>query len=143
MTKNSPCFYCDAGQELRDYAEELVRFDASTVYLVRNAYYRGRCVVALNDHKQELFEIDQPALAQFIADVARVAAAVKKVFQADKVNYGVFGDIASHVHMHIVAKHRDGREWGSAFLSDPPEHVPYPPGEFERVKQQLLDELGC
>jgi diadenosine tetraphosphate (Ap4A) HIT family hydrolase len=143
MAKVHPCFYCDEGQELRDYAEELIRFDAAIVYLVRNAFYRGRCVVVLKDHRRELFEIDEPVLEQFIKEAARVAAAVKKVFQPDKVNYGVFGDIASHVHMHIVAKHRDGREWGSAFLSDPPEHVPYPPGEFERVKQQLLDELGC
>jgi ATP adenylyltransferase len=142
MAKAHPCLYCDKGQELCDYAAELIRFDATTVYLVRNAFYRGRCVVALNDHKQELFEIEEPVLEQFINDAARVAAAVKKVFQADKVNYGVFGDIVSHVHMHIVAKHREGRQWGSAFLSNPPEDIPYPMGEFERVKQQLVDELS-
>jgi ATP adenylyltransferase len=141
MAKVHPCFYCDEGQELRDYAEELIHYDETIIYLVRNAYYKGRCLVALKDHKQELFEIDEPVLEKFIKDVARVAAAVKKVFKADKINYGVFGDITSHVHMHIVPKHRDGRHWGCAFLSDPPEEIPYPPGEFERVKQQLIDEL--
>ena len=48
-------------------------------------------------------------------DVAKVARAIHKVFNPDKVNYGAYGDTGHHLHFHIVPKYKGGEEWGSTF----------------------------
>jgi ATP adenylyltransferase len=110
---STPCFYCtDAHQ---DYMKEICRLSASTVYLNNEQEYRGRCVVALNEHHTELFHLPAPLRAAYMDDVAAVAQAVQRAFAAEKINYAVYGDIDSHVHFHVVPKHRTSKNWGWPF----------------------------
>ena len=71
------------------------------------------------DHVKELFELDQDELAAFMNDVKKVAAAVDKAFQPNKINYGAYGDTLHHLHMHIVPKYEGKENWGSTFEMNP------------------------
>ena len=44
---------------------------------------------------------------------------IHKVFNPDKLNYGMYGDTGHHLHMHLVPKYRDEFEWGGTFAMDP------------------------
>lgn len=94
---------------------EVCELPHSTVYLFRNQFFAGRCVVAFKGHKRELYELTPAERAGFMDDVARVAAALNQIFHPDKINYAIFGDEVSHVHFHVVPKYRSSSEWNRPF----------------------------
>jgi diadenosine tetraphosphate (Ap4A) HIT family hydrolase len=85
--------------------------------------YRGRCVVALDTHETALFHLSPDTLQRFARDVARAAAALQRAFRPDKIDYAIYGDLAPHLHYHVVPKYRNGPGWGEPFALHPP--APY------------------
>ena len=68
----SECFYCEDGEKRKSLMIEICRLKYSTVYLNRNQKYRGRCVVKLNDHKTEYFQMDTEERNGYFAETAAV-----------------------------------------------------------------------
>ncbi len=114
------CFYCARDARLTKILIEVCRLEVSTLYLFRDQTYRGRCVVALDVHETELFRLDPAMLQRFARDVARAAAALQRAFAPDKINYAIYGDLAPHLHYHVVPKYRGGPSWGEPFALHPP-----------------------
>ncbi|MDF2879204.1 MAG: hypothetical protein K0S30_2300 [Clostridia bacterium] len=119
MSHQNTCFYCEKDQRLKDLMVEIGQLETSTVYLFKEQSHRGRCVVAYNQHVNELFELEDEELALFMKDVKRVAAAVQKTFSPNKINYGAYSDKLPHLHFHIVPKYEEGLSWGSTFEMNP------------------------
>lgn len=109
------CFYCEKKEKLNELMVEVCELDYSYVYLVRNQNFPGRCVVAYKDHKRELFELSDEELIGYTKEVSLVSQAIHNIFQADKMNYGIYGDGVPHVHYHIVPKKKDEYCWGAPF----------------------------
>lgn len=136
------CMYCQDSEFRDSLMEFLCNLPHSTVYVMRNQRYYGRCVAAFRGrHVQELYELTPEELNGYMADVARVAQAVQAVSGAAKINYAVYGDIASHVHFHIVPKQRQGDDWGGPFRMDGGD-VTLPEAEWTRLREKLLERLG-
>ena len=114
------CFYCARDERLTKILIEICRLEVSTLYLFREQTYRGRCVVALDAHETELFHLDRDALQRFTRDVARAAAALQRAFEPDKINSAIYGDLAPHLHYHVVPKYQGGPSWGEPFALHPP-----------------------
>ena len=51
----SECFYCEDGEKRKSLMIEICKLNYSTIYLNRNQKYPGRCVVKLNEHRQNTF----------------------------------------------------------------------------------------
>ncbi len=113
--KDPQCKYCTRSPELSEVAVPIRDMEMSTLYLFRDQTYRGRCILAFRDHKTELFELTEAELQGYFRDAAKAAGAIMDAFPADKINYGIFGDTAPHIHMHLVPKKREGRSWGQPF----------------------------
>jgi ATP adenylyltransferase len=114
------CKYCRADEkELSPLMTHVTDLPASKVYLWKDQTYYGRCVVAFNGHKTELFALTPGELEQYMRDVALVAKVVAKASQCQKVNYAIFGDTAPHLHMHVVPKAPGKPNWGEAFVLMP------------------------
>ena len=64
-------------------------------------------------------ELTAEERAAYFEDVARVARAIMKAFNPDKVNYGAYGDTGHHLHFHLCPKYKDEYEWGGVFLMNP------------------------
>ena len=43
------------------------------------------------------------------ADMAKVAKALRKLYEPDKINFGAFGDTGHHCHFHLVPKYKGRR----------------------------------
>jgi Diadenosine tetraphosphate (Ap4A) hydrolase and other HIT family hydrolases len=119
MSKETTCFYCEKDQRLKDLMIEICELNVSTVYLFKEQSYRGRCVVAYNNHVNELFELEDKDLELYMKDVKKVAAAIKNAFSPNKINYGAYSDKLPHLHFHIVPKYEDGHTWGGTFEMNP------------------------
>jgi diadenosine tetraphosphate (Ap4A) HIT family hydrolase len=94
---------------------EIAPLRVSTVYLFKEQTHRGRCVVAYHEHVNELFELGNYDLGEFMRDVAQAAKAIKAAFSPNKINYGAYSDKLPHLHMHLVPKYEGGVAWGAPF----------------------------
>lgn len=126
---DTTCAYCMKGELVAKFACEICQLPASTVYLFREQSHPGRCVVASNHHVSEMIDLSEEDRLAFLSDVVTVANAIHKVFQPDKLNYGMYGDTGCHLHMHLVPKYKDDFEWGGTFAMDP--------------NQKKLDDAQC
>ena len=134
------CFYCQKDQRLLDLMMPLAEMTWSDVYLFRDQKHRGRCVVALKGHHDEMFELSQEQRNGFFAEVSAVAEAIAKYSKADKMNYAIYGDKVSHFHVHLVPKRADGLEWGGPFTDTLPK-VLLTEEEYAEVAEGLLQNL--
>jgi len=98
---------------------EIGKLSVSTVFLFKEQTYRGRCNVVYKDHVKELFQLDEDELNAYMKDVKKVAEAIEKAFQPNKINYGAYGDTLHHLHMHLVPKYEGKENWGSTFEMNP------------------------
>ena len=113
------CGYCQKGELLANFGIEICELSVSTLILFKEQSHPGRCIVAYKDHVSELVNISDEERNAYFADVARVAKAIHKAFNPDKVNYGAYGDTGCHLHVHLVPKYKDGFEWGGVFEMNP------------------------
>lgn len=138
---NTDCIYCANDGRREKLMIEIGKLRVSTVFLFREQTYRGRCVVALNEHHRELFHLEQKMQEDYMRDVAQVARAIEMAFSADKINYGAFGDTMPHVHFHIVPKQTDGPEWGKMFEMNPSANKYLSDEEYNDVIERINEYL--
>mgnify|MGYP000097892054 CR=1 FL=1 len=112
---NENCAYCMEGELVNLFGIKIGELESSKLYLFREQSHKGRVIVAHKKHVSELIELTDEERNDYFADVAKVARAIHKVFNPDKVNYGAYGDTGHHLHFHIVPKYKGGEEWGSTF----------------------------
>jgi diadenosine tetraphosphate (Ap4A) HIT family hydrolase len=143
MPHPEDCQYCTKDRRLTEIMIEICPLQVSTLYLFREQTHRGRCVVALNAHETELFNLDDETLRRFSKDVARAAHAVQKAFKPGKVNYAVYGDLVPHLHYHIVPKYRDGACWGKPFELNPSKKKILSDEEYGETIQAIKKNLAA
>jgi diadenosine tetraphosphate (Ap4A) HIT family hydrolase len=119
MELNKDCMYCMEDERRDNLMIEIGKLSVSTVFLFKEQTYRGRCNVVYKDHVKELFQLDEDELNAYMKDVKKVAAAIEKAFQPNKINYGAYGDTLHHLHMHLVPKYEGKENWGSTFEMNP------------------------
>lgn len=115
------CLYCQNDRTLHDLMIEMAHLSVSRVFLFKEQTYRGRCLVAYDQHVNDLNELSDAERNAFMADVARVTRAMQKAFDPEKINYGAYSDKLSHLHFHLVPKYVDGPDYGGTFRMNPGE----------------------
>jgi len=112
------CFYCLKDDRQTALMIPLASMTWSDVYLFRDQKHRGRCIIALKEHRDEIWQLSEEQRNGFFAELAAVAEAVSKYTDADKINYAIYGDKVSHFHVHVVPKKRDELQWGVPFTDN-------------------------
>jgi len=141
MSFDNDCFYCTGDERLTNIMIEICKLEASTLYLFKEQTYRGRCVVAYNGHKSELFHLNDEQRSLYMKDVARVAGALSKAFAPYKINYGAYADKMTHLHFHIVPKYENGPNFGGTFEMLPSEKVFLKDEEYKMLINKIKEYL--
>lgn len=132
--------YCLKNEKLKSLMIEICKLDSSIVYLNRDQKHKGRVIVALNEHKNEIFEIEENKRNLFFKEVSMVSSALKKIYNPQKINYAIYGDLVQHVHFHIVPKYKDGLHWGVSF-KDNVEKEYLLEDEYDKMVYEIKNEL--
>jgi diadenosine tetraphosphate (Ap4A) HIT family hydrolase len=135
------CIYCAQDERQEKLMIEVGKLRVSTLFLFREQTYRGRCIVALNEHQTEFFHLSQDKQDAYMRDVAQVAKAIEQAFSPGKINYGAFGDTMPHVHFHIVPKYQDGYTWGKMFEMNPADNKQLSDEEYEQIIDKIKMHL--
>lgn len=138
---NPKCFYCTHNEILHERMIEIVPLHVSTFYLNKDQTHRGRAIVALNWHIDELFQFNDVERNEFAEDVARAAQALQKVFHPDKMNYGIYGDTVSHLHVHLVPKYRTDTDWDNAFVNNPSDPKKLTADDYQKLIHDIKENL--
>lgn len=135
------CFYCEKDEQLTNLMIEICKMPSSILYLNRDQTHKGRCIVAFQSHKRELFELTEAERSSFMKDVSLAAEAIQKAFQIDKMNYAIYGDLVSHLHFHLVPKYKGDPEWGEAFVNTPDSKLLLDNKEYKELIEAISDQL--
>lgn len=138
--KDQNCAYCVEGELLDAFGIKICELESSKVYLFKEQSHLGRVIVAHKKHVSELVELSQEELHLYFDEVAKVANALHKLFQPEKVNYGAYGDAGHHLHFHLVPKYKDGYEWGGVFAMNPGEKY-LTEQEYAELVEKIKNEL--
>jgi len=141
MSFDKNCFYCVKDEKLTNLMIEICKLEASTLYLFKEQTYMGRCVVAYDGHKSELFDLNDEERSLYMKDVARVAGALNKAFSPYKINYGAYADKMTHLHFHIVPKYEDGPSFGGTFEMSPEKKVFLENEEYDVLINKIKNNL--
>lgn len=141
MSFDNDCFYCVKDKRLTDIMIEICKLEVSTLYLFKEQTYRGRCLVAYNGHKSEIFNLDDKERSQYMEDISRVAQALNKAFSPDKINYGAYADKMTHLHFHIVPKYENGPNFGETFEMMPKNKVLLKEKEYAQLINIIKENL--
>ncbi|MBU3099575.1 MULTISPECIES: HIT family protein [Clostridium] len=141
MNFDNDCFYCVKDARLTNLMIEVCKLEASTLYLFKEQTYKGRCVVAYNGHKSEIFNLTDEERSKFMGDVSRVAGALNKAFSPDKINYGAYADTMTHLHFHIVPKYKGGPSFGGTFEMSPSDKVLLKDEEYNLLINKIKENL--
>jgi len=141
MSFDNNCFYCVKDDRLTNLMIEICKLESSTLYLFKEQTYKGRCVVAYNGHKSELFDLNDEERSLYMGDVARVAGALSKAFSPDKINYGAYADTMTHLHFHIVPKYKNAPSFGGTFEMSPKEKVLLKDEEYNELINKIKESL--
>lgn len=132
------CRYCHRTTDIMEVVADL---EVATLYIVKDQAYKGRCILALKEHKTEVFQLSPEEMAAFGRDLSRSAKAIYDAFSPDKINYAAFGDTYPHVHFHLVPKYKDGKSWGAPFELAPDPKRELPIEELQKLISQIKEKL--
>lgn len=135
------CLYCQNNETLQSLMIEIGHLRVSRAFIFREQTYHGRCLVAYDEHVNDLNELSDEQRNAFMADVADVTRAMQRLFNPEKINYGAYSDKLSHLHFHLAPKYVDGPDYGGTFQMNPAK-VYLSDCEYEQMRADMRRELG-
>ncbi len=68
-------------------------------------------LVPQRNGKSEIFDLSAEDQAVLLSETTRVAAALKSVTDATKINIGALGNIVRQLHVHVIARAEGDSNW--------------------------------
>ncbi len=136
------CLYCTDNQTQKDLMVFVKELSVSRLFIFREQTYHGRCLVAYDEHVNDLNELSTEQLNAFMDDVTKVTRAMQQVFNPEKINYGAYADTLSHLHFHLVPKYKGGPDYGGTFRMNPKE-VYLSEQEYAQMAEQLIASMSA
>ena len=135
------CLYCQNNETLHNLMIEIAHLRVSRAFLFKEQTYHGRCLVAYDEHVNDLNELSDEQRNLFMADVADVTRAMQRLFHPEKINYGAYADKLSHLHFHLAPKYVNGPDYGGTFQMNPGK-VYLTEAEYAEMVAALRKELN-
>ena len=119
---------------------EVTKLDLCLVLLMRDKAYPWVILVPAREGMRDLDDLSAADRVQAIAEMDRVAKAMKAVFKPYKMNVGALGNMVEQLHIHIIARFQDDPAWpGPIWGVQPP--VDYTDDARAAVVAQLSQHL--
>ena len=114
----------------------IAELECSYVLLNRDQLFPGYAFVVTREHVTELFHLDRERRIMVMEEVTAVASALNTLFQPDKINYELLGNMVPHMHWHLVPRFRTDQVWPRPIWAVPHEEaILSPAGYTERIEQ--------
>lgn len=90
------------------------------LYLHENQCYLGRIFVQLIEEEgiDDFLSIDEEVRDEFFSIGQSMKTALKTLFQTDKMNYAALSNTSPVIHVHIVPRYKESREFAGVVFKD-------------------------
>ncbi|CDR34880.1 HIT family protein [Criblamydia sequanensis] len=90
------------------------------LYLHENQCYLGRVFVLLkeDDGVEDFLSIEGEVRDEFFKIGEEVKKALMELFQPDKMNYAALSNTSPKIHVHLVPRYKDSREFNGFLFED-------------------------
>ena len=112
-----PCPICSKWED--DPEQRIIELEETLVSLNRDQFFPGYCFVYTKKLVTELFHLEEPVRNAVMSEVSAVAKALHLAFSPDKINYELLGNMAPHMHWHIVPRRSTDPLWPRPHWSEP------------------------
>jgi diadenosine tetraphosphate (Ap4A) HIT family hydrolase len=130
--QGASCFFCTDLSDRSFYSGR-----TSEALLERWAIATGHAAVVFRGrHVADLGDLTPEELAHYWRDVQHVGRAISRAFAPCHVNYLLLGNLAPHLHVHVVPRYLDDSAPGMPLPWAP---SPVPENVFDRQFSQLRD----
>ena len=136
MTNCPMCRRWDDDADLR-----VVELEYSFVVLNRDQYFPGYTLLFTKQHATELFHLDRAVRSGLMEEVSRVAEALFTLFQPDKINYELLGNMVPHIHWHLVPRYSADTLWPRPIWSEPHQEFLLSRKEYQESIELIRQEL--
>lgn len=137
LTSEAPCGTC--GFKL---GEQIATLAVSYLCFVSDHRFPGRCIVVLQQHGTELFDLSPAVRHAFTDDVSTAARAIKLAVSALKMNYEILGNVDPHVHCHLIPRQVDEPKPKAPAWLHPEAQTELAAGKAEEIKQRIVTLLS-
>jgi len=120
------------------------------VSLHENQAYLGRCVVwCKRDGDVDFTEMTGEEREEFWEVMKKLKGALKKAFKPDRMNYASLANVAHHLHIHVIPRYKEARDFEGVKFKDGrwgQNYVPYedfvPENEMLiKIRNKIKEEL--
>ncbi len=153
---DKPCPICRflAADVLPSRYVPVHRFRWSLAVLHPKQVYPGHCELWLRRHARELFDLSPAVRSGFFNEMNTLAQAVYLTQQPRKMNYELLGNVAPHLHWHVIPRY-DGDPrpqsaiWSTPQYTRPSKRAATPRAERIRLAAEIatrikkLQRAGC
>ena len=137
MTTCPMCSRWDDAADLR-----ITELEHSYVVLNRDQFFPGYTLLFTKLHVTELFHLDRTVRSGLMEEVSRVAEALFALFQPDKINYELLGNMVPHIHWHLVPRRSDEPLWPRPIWSEAHNELLLSPQEYRERSRLIRQALG-
>lgn len=109
MSSVEGCPMCHRWEEHSDL--RIAELEHSYVVLNRDQFFPGYTLLFTKQHVTELFHLDHVVRAGLMEEVSTVAKTLQTLFQPDKINYELLGNMVPHIHWHLVPRRANDPLW--------------------------------
>ncbi len=128
MTRHD-CPMCNRWSDDSDL--RIIPLKHSFVTLNRDQFFPGYVLLFTREHVTELFHLKPRMRGELMEEVSRVAQALQTVFQPDKINYELLGNMVAHMHWHLVPRFATDPLWPRPIWSEAHEELLLTPDEYQ------------
>ncbi|MBI1214588.1 MAG: HIT domain-containing protein [Alphaproteobacteria bacterium] len=94
-------------------------------------------LVPMRDGVSEIHELSPEDCALLADEIAFAGAAIKKLYNADKINTAAFGNMVPQLHIHVFGRYKTDAAWPGAVWSVQTAEIPYTVDEKNTEIQKL------
>jgi diadenosine tetraphosphate (Ap4A) HIT family hydrolase len=81
------------------------------VLVIKDANYPWLLLVPRRHGAVEIIDLDEVEQAQLMAEISRVARALKEITKCDKLNIAALGNMVPQLHVHVIARRSSDAAW--------------------------------
>lgn len=92
----------------------------STLGLYDDARFRGRSILMLNKHYENIEDLPVSLSSAYMEDIKLYVKVLKKALNVERVNVSILGNTVPHIHPHLVPRYPDQEQFpGKSPWNDP------------------------
>lgn len=128
-------------QRLLDNSFILGDWPLSRVLLKDNALYPWLVLIPRVENVTEIYQLPQESRYLLMDEISQLSTIVKTYFKPDKINTGSLGNVVPQLHVHVLGRFIDDKQWPFSVWQKEVGHEPYSKEAKVSLVQQLRDAL--